>query len=744
MAALAVSTAGDGRYDRETAFLGWAGFYGITGHTRDHVFSTEDAGVPAPLRVLADAPDRVALAVGPVRVCGFEYTWTFELDEDSLWVEPGLYVAEPVYTDNEVYLFAFDCRDDEIQEFYTDAGFISPPKRWFARPWPVINYRGNFDRSNYDLLHRWRFPGMNHDWIVLHFAGFGLRLEKERGLASREACSFKVLRTELLGEPEPGTVPYAFRSLQTFGIGTPFESERRQWMRWERYGCRVRFSYVKPAPLVTLELETGDERFDELTKRFHRTHAHTTQHHKWGYCGGAHGVGTGFPGIDSFGKKREYLDNSIRDGVTFEYFMHSPAHLVGVWPGTDDHMRWAVESALDVTFADGMIYGGHRLGKRGMFYETNASMLCFFADYVKRSGDVSLYPRVKVWAEYLERHTDERPRLFRTPGSTGVPGPGGGGYVSNWFDTHCIGGYDGYANALYYGALVQLAKIAQRAGDEGGARHYAELAGQVREGFNEALWNPETGRYAGWRDARGRLHDAFYTFVNLLACYFGIAEERRAREIVEAIDRKVAELGYKGHSLPCNLEPVPEEDYSGGEWWRQTYGYYHQYDRFGVYLNGGIWAWISCPYIAVKGRWDPEGAYRHFLRILEQYEVDELFGAGNGYFWDTATGELLAGSREEPYLANIAMSIYGLYTLFGVEVDILEGVALRPRLPRQMADAKIGLYYKGKKLRFVYHGYGRVLERLLLDGRELPGDRLPEDALRDGSVIDVYVREGGS
>jgi len=405
-------------------------------------------------------------------------------------------------------------------------------------------------------------------------------------------------------------------------------------------------------------------------------------------------------------------------------------------------MRGALRAALDVTFADGMVYGGHRLGKRGMFYESNASMLCFFADYVKRSGDVSLYPRIKVWADYLERHTTDSPRLFRTPGSTGVPGPGKGGYVSNWFDTHCFGGWDGYANALYYAALVDLAKIAELADDPESAARYAELAVAVKEAFNEALWNPKTGRYAGWRDAEGNLHDAFYTFVNLLACYWGIADPERAKGIIEAIDEKVAALGYKGHSLPCNLEPVPEADYCGGDWWRQTYGYYHHYDPFGVYLNGGVWAWISCPYIAVKGRFSPDAAREHFCDILRQYEKDELFGAGNGYFWDTSTGELLKGSREEPYLANIAMAVWGLYALFGVEVDILSGVAVRPRLPREMADSKIGLYYKGRRLRFVYHGFGTELERLVLDGVKLDGERLPESDLKDGSVIDVFLADG--
>ena len=160
IAELAASTAGDWKYDVALPVVGWAGFYGITGHTRDNVLSTEDSG-PVPFELLEDSSARVAVRVGPAGVCGFQYTWTVELDAEGFVIAPELYVAEPTYTDNEVYLLALDCEEGAIEAFYNDAGFISPPREWFARPWPTITYRGNFDRSNYDLLRRWRLLAGN-------------------------------------------------------------------------------------------------------------------------------------------------------------------------------------------------------------------------------------------------------------------------------------------------------------------------------------------------------------------------------------------------------------------------------------------------------------------------------------------------------------------------------------------------------------------------------------------------------
>lgn len=724
-----LASKGDGVHDIDTGFRLWTGFAALTGHLHDYFITTESPQSPTVKRLPAE-DGCLAVRYGPMQVATLRVEWEFRLDAENLWITSRLHNQAQLKTDNEVCLLLFDCpADGDLASAYLDSGFVLPPREWFRLPPQKITYEGSWKSSNRDALRRWRFSGQDHRWLQIQFSrGFGLQLESD------DNASFKVCMTPL-AENGDGLTTYRYLHTEHFGIGTPFENERRTYVPEERHGATVKISWADPQLPPVLDLQTPDADLTETTHRFQRTHGHSTQPHDSGFCNGCHAVGKGFPGVESGGS--EYVDSTKKDGVTFEYFMHGHTHLYSVWPGMDDHLKRTLEAIDAITWPDGMIYGGHRLGKRGLFYETNASCLCFFADVVRRTGDAAFLPQARRWRDYIAEHVDPADGLFRTPSSTGVAGRGNGSRISHWWDVIAFGGYDGYINALTYRAFDELAAIERAFGDPRRADEDAAFAKGLREGFNAHLWNPATGRYAGWKDADGNLHDAWYTYINLMAILYGITPDEKRLPLLQSLDDAIRNAGYRGFSLPANLEPIPPDDYSGGDWWYEEYGYRHNYDPLGIYLNGGVWPWISGYHIAAWAEYDPDRALALYRKVLGQYHKDNLYGIGNGYFWDTATGLDAIGSREEAYLANPSVCIWGFLRLFGIDFDLPGGISLRPRLPAALSGSGLGVDYHGRRIRFRFEGHGNTVRSVSVDGRALPEARIPDAELRDGCTVTV-------
>jgi hypothetical protein len=703
----------------------WTGFAAITGHVADYFFVTEP-GKRFRFDVLENSQARARVRVSGLEAASWSITWDIDMSPYQINIEAVAVVGRRTRTDSEVDLFAFEVPpSDEAETMYLDSGYIFPPKEWFATAPPEITYGGNANiLSVLDHRPRFRFAGDGHDQMTLFFrGGQGIRLSCSDG----NYFLFVPAVPEAMGAPRSSRrlagLEYRFRSHERFAVGTPFERERRVFHPGDRLSARISIESVKPHRVETIRLRTRDRRFDAATRAYHRTHAHSCIGHRYGFSGGWHNAGR--PGKHS---------------VSFEYFMHGRAHLYSIHPAVDDLYANAIQAVYETdTRPDGFIWAEDMAG-RGAFYESNASMLFFLADYVRRTGDTRHLSIGRAWAEYILRNIDAKPRLFKAPDSTGVTRSGGGSRICNWWDVVACGGYDGFINVLTYPALKEFAKVEALAGNVEKAKRYDAVAEELKRDFNRVLWSSRKGRYIGWLDTEGKSHDSFYTFINTMAVWHGIADRNRGRRILTAIEKELSRIGYRGFSLPCNLEPIPPDEYDAGDWWEDEHGYPHFYDPFGIYENGGIWIWTSAYYTAAWGLYDPERAYRHFQAILEQYRRDNLQGAGNGYFWDPATGEMLEGSKQEPYLSNTVMSIWGLYTLFGIDMDVCSGIGLRPRLPKALADSEVTVRYRGDLITFRFRGHGRRIRSVRIDGRRVdPGASLPWALLQDGGRVDVEL-----
>lgn len=720
-----LSRGGDGRFDADLALVPWTGFAGVTSHTREFFVTTEGPQSPR-VEVLEDTADVSRVRYGPLYAASWEIWWTLGLAGETLQWDVWVEVGRKTLPDDEINLLAFDVLpSDEIVQAGFDTGYLLPPKSWFAVPPPVVTYRGNDGPIGVlDRRVRLKFAGDGHETLWLDFAGgYGL------SFTSKSRNLFRIVPKATLqpaAPPDPQRLApavYRFKSHERFAIGTPLWKENQVVHPRTQFAASVVIRAHDPEPIETMALRTPDPSVADRTIRYHRTHAHGSIAHKWGFAGGWHN--TGMPNAHS---------------VSFEYYMHGKAHFYGLHPAIDGVMANSLDAVFErETHPDGFIWQ-HGFAGRGAFYENNASMLVYLADYVRRTGDLTRVRYGETWAEYILRHTTAEPYLYRCPTSTGCPGTGRGAYVCNWWDVVACGGYDAFINVLTYPGLRDLALLEEAAGQHDAARRYADAAERMRRSFNDLFWDEAPGRYISWVDTEGGRHDYFFTSVNVIAAAEGIADESRRRRVLDSIAVRLRELGYRGFSLPGNLVNIPPDHYNAGDWWIEQYGYPHFYDEFGTYENGGVWPWVSSYYMAALAEFDPDAAYDHYVAILDQYDRDNLQGAGNGYFFDPVTGGLTEGSKQEPYLANTAMTIWGFLTLFGIEVDILHGLRIRPRLPKRLDGSELGMRWRGRRLHFVFEGSGRRVTSLCIDGlTHAPDAPIPPDALRDGSRIEVRV-----
>jgi hypothetical protein len=125
----------------------------------------------------------------------------------------------------------------------------------------------------------------------------------------------------------------------------------------------------------------------------------------------------------------------------------------------------------------------------------------------------------------------------------GRPGHGIG---NNYYDLLPFGWDDMYNTSQYYGAVLAMANleelIAKNPGwalPEGGLAFDAEElrthAARVKEVSNEKFWNDEAGRFYGSIDRDGTPHDYGFTFVQLEAIWYGLANDHHAREAMDWI-----------------------------------------------------------------------------------------------------------------------------------------------------------------------------------------------------------------
>ncbi len=333
--------------------------------------------------------------------------------------------------------------------------------------------------------------------------------------------------------------------------------------------------------------------------------------------------------------------------------------------------------------------------KLDFFYgnlDSMAHLINMTYDYYAKTGDDGF---LAAQVPNLRRQGDAILSLIDGSGLPSVP-PGG----DIWPDLGRIQGHQTYLTALSYGALRNLSRLLQFAGETGN-EPYGVAAGRVMAAASRpvsqgGLWDPSCGAFIAWRQPDGATHPPD-THGNLTAVLTGLCPPERVPSVFAALDAHRAHI-YEGGMTPLSYSVEPS-DHTLRQWL----------------------PWIAGLDIAARARWgDPRAADTYRLLLHEYRRApfpfreasvspnDPVHGGNSGRVWDSWS------------------LLYALYNAhFGI--DLTPGhirVHPSPLLPIHGQEVK-GLRWQNKRYDLRFAGSGPFVTGVRFEGQNLPSCILP-------------------
>jgi len=211
--------------------------------------------------------------------------------------------------------------------------------------------------------------------------------------------------------------------------------------------------------------------------------------------------------------------------------------------------------------------------------DANPAVLIGAWCYVKASGDMDWLNRRIESLEFLSRYMEKRDKdgdgliESKQSGNSGSRPPRDPDCA---WDCYTTGHKNAYVNTLAYRAWQGLADLERRLGRAEQAKHYQQLAEQLKVSFLPTFYNPETGWLGLWRSRDGVLHDIHSDVPTSFAINYGLIEKDKGKEMLGRYWRALQETGFSRFDLgvPVNLRPIPREEME-------------IYFDFQQFLNGG-------------------------------------------------------------------------------------------------------------------------------------------------------------
>ncbi len=211
--------------------------------------------------------------------------------------------------------------------------------------------------------------------------------------------------------------------------------------------------------------------------------------------------------------------------------------------------------------------------------DANPAVLIGAWCYVKASGDMDWLNRriesLESLSRYMERRDKDGDGLIESKqsGNSGSRPPRDPDCA---WDCYTTGHKNAYVNTLAYRAWQGLADLERRLGRAEQAKHYQQLAEQLKVSFLATFYNPETGWLGLWKSRDGVLHDIHSDVPTSFAINYGLIEKDKGKEMLGRYWRSLQETGFSRFDLgvPVNLRPIPREEME----------IYFDFEQF---LNGG-------------------------------------------------------------------------------------------------------------------------------------------------------------
>jgi hypothetical protein len=215
------------------------------------------------------------------------------------------------------------------------------------------------------------------------------------------------------------------------------------------------------------------------------------------------------------------------------------------------------------------------------YLQTGASALRGLGEYLRHAATPAWYREFKPYISQKIAAARDRDLdgdgLIESMHRTGVSGTNQ--WSTCWFDVISFGWKDAFANAILYGALLELSAGLVRFGELESAEKLANWSGWLRANYRNTFWNEATGWLAGWRCREDKLHDYAFLPINGAAIAEGLLSPAEGRLVLRRLLAEAKKVGMPDPALglPGNLWHIPDHDLSD-----IMQGY-----PLGYYQNGG-------------------------------------------------------------------------------------------------------------------------------------------------------------
>jgi hypothetical protein len=296
------------------------------------------------------------------------------------------------------------------------------------------------------------------------------------------------------------------------------------------------------------------------------------------------------------------------------------------------------------------------------------------------------------------------------------PGSGIGG---NYFDLLPFGHDDAWLTAQYLGALEALAEIEAlaeaypRLGLLGGQRPgnsaaLLERARQVRERGGRHFFDPEAGRFVACIDLGGVPHDYGYTFVNLDAVRFGLADALQRERILAWLfaEREVQGDTSVGADLYHWRFGLRTSTVRNVEWYAPVWTDPASQPFGGQIQDGGAVLGFTYFELMERLRWrGVDDAFERYREVLGWYREVEEAGGFRPYYASPRRAGTLQGcgtpgglGLDCEFQEGRLIAAFAAHGLLGLQPD-LQRLAIRPRFPEGCSRLALeGLQYRGVRL----------------------------------------------
>jgi len=279
----------------------------------------------------------------------------------------------------------------------------------------------------------------------------------------------------------------------------------------------------------------------------------------------------------------------------------------------------------------------------------------------------------------------------------------GHGIGNNYWDILPFGWDDLYATNQYYAATLAMAEMEEAIQQNPdwniptrttklGPQQLRRHARQVKETANRLFWNEQNDRFIACIDKDDNKHDYGYTFLNLDAIWYDLANRDHGRQIMDWISGKRIVKGdtssgadiYRWRFGPRATTRRNIEWYGQGWWAPESLDWGYQIQDGGAVLGFtfyDLWARLQ-----ILG---PDNAWQRLMEILAWEEEVQSEGGYRKYYDGGKRGTTLQGGGTcgglgidyEFYESSLLPSII-LYGFLGLSARPDGSLAINPRLPK--------------------------------------------------------------